>query len=68
MYFCVCFLGRAWQSLRKQQESLQSISSPEDFVNFMQQEGMSNEDIQRMLTDPSYMESWLSTSFTGDFF
>mmetsp|Transcript_17906 Transcript_17906/g.21971 ORF Transcript_17906/g.21971 Transcript_17906/m.21971 type:complete len:343 (+) Transcript_17906:44-1072(+) len=47
-------------ALQKQQESLQSISSPEDFVNFMQKEGMSNEDIQRMLTDPGEMEELMS--------
>lgn len=47
-------------ALQKQQETLQNISSPEDFVNFMQQEGMSNEDIQRMLTDPGQMEELMS--------
>lgn len=47
-------------ALQKQQETLQNISSPEDFVNFMQQEGMSNEDIQRMLTDPGEMEELMS--------
>jgi hypothetical protein len=36
------------------QETLQNISSPEDFVNFMQQEGMSNEDIQRTARRPSW--------------
>ncbi|CAK9045649.1 unnamed protein product [Durusdinium trenchii] len=47
-------------ALQKQQEDLQSISSPEDFVSFMQKEGMTNEDIQRMLTDPSHMETMMS--------
>lgn len=47
-------------ALEKQQETLQNISSPEDFVNFMHQEGMSNEDIQRMLTDPGQMEEMMS--------
>eukprot|EP00434_Breviolum_minutum_P013553 symbB.v1.2.011943.t1/scaffold814.1/size160240/13 len=47
-------------ALQKQQETLQNISNPEDFVNFMHKEGMSNEDIQRMLTDPGQMEELMS--------
>eukprot|EP00931_Biecheleriopsis_adriatica_P104367 TRINITY_DN7904_c0_g1_i1.p1 TRINITY_DN7904_c0_g1~~TRINITY_DN7904_c0_g1_i1.p1 ORF type:complete len:383 (+),score=112.62 TRINITY_DN7904_c0_g1_i1:30-1151(+) len=46
------------ESLEKQQEQLMSLSSPEDFMKFMQKEGMSNEDLQRMLTgDQSHMEA-----------
>ncbi|CAE7032803.1 rpoC2 [Symbiodinium natans] len=49
---------RQLDALQQQQESLEKISSPEDFVNFMTKEGgVSQEDLQRMLTgDPKHME------------
>jgi len=44
-------------ALQQQQESLEKISSADDFVNFMTKEGVSHEDLQRMLTgDPTHME------------
>ena len=51
------------------QETLQNISSPEDFVNFMQQEGMSNEDIQRTARRPSWNRCPIVTcEYCGDKF
>lgn len=51
------------------QETLQNIASPEDFVNFMQQEGMSNEDIQRTARRPSWNRCPIVTcEYCGDKF
>lgn len=45
-------------NLQKQQEELESLSSPEDFMKFLTKEGMTEEDISKMLTaDQDHMEA-----------
>mmetsp|Transcript_64400 Transcript_64400/g.151298 ORF Transcript_64400/g.151298 Transcript_64400/m.151298 type:complete len:353 (+) Transcript_64400:58-1116(+) len=52
---------RQLDALQQQQDSLEKISSPDDFVNFMTKEGLSQEDLQRMLTgDPKQMEEMVA--------
>jgi hypothetical protein len=43
--------------LQKQQEQLEKLSSPEDFIKFFKEGGMADEDLQRILTgDQEHME------------
>jgi len=45
------------EALSQQQEQLEGIKSPEDFMAFMQKEGMTDVDVQRMMgSDTNHME------------
>jgi hypothetical protein len=47
------------ESLASQQEQLEKLQSPEDFMKFMSEQGMGNEDLQRMFTgDQQHMENF----------
>jgi len=49
---------RQLEELQKQQEQMERLQSPEDFLKFMHQEGMSEEDLRRMFSgDEKHMES-----------
>mmetsp|Transcript_80397 Transcript_80397/g.172085 ORF Transcript_80397/g.172085 Transcript_80397/m.172085 type:complete len:383 (-) Transcript_80397:86-1234(-) len=51
---------RQLEELQKQQEQMERLQSPEDFFKFMQQEGMNEQDLQRMFSgDEKHMESCL---------
>jgi len=46
------------ENLRKKQEELESIRSPEEFMKFMQADGITQEDIQRIMSgDADHMQS-----------
>eukprot|EP00930_Biecheleria_cincta_P100147 TRINITY_DN91761_c0_g1_i1.p1 TRINITY_DN91761_c0_g1~~TRINITY_DN91761_c0_g1_i1.p1 ORF type:complete len:363 (-),score=109.82 TRINITY_DN91761_c0_g1_i1:305-1393(-) len=46
------------ENLQKQQEELESLSSPEDFMKFLSKQGMTEEDMHKMLTaDQDHMEA-----------
>lgn len=46
------------ENLQKQQEELESLSSPEEFMKFLTKEGMTEEDLSKMLSgDQDHMEA-----------
>lgn len=54
---------REMDNLAKKQEELENIRSPEDFMKFMQEEGINQEDLQRIFSgDQKFMEEKLNES------
>lgn len=54
---------REMEALKKQQEMLENVRTPEDFQKFMQAEGLTQEDLQRIFSgDTKFMEDKVNAS------